>query len=83
MLKPISIFVGFFQKNESSLGFEDFVDIFGGHHKIRLYLGFIYMHFRVFSYAQCTEWRKFFGCLISNSFLECLKFLIFFFGGGG
>ena len=31
------------------LGYEDFVDIFLGHHKIGLYLGFISMHFRVFS----------------------------------
>ena len=28
-------------------GVEDFVDIFGGHHKIGLYLGVISMHFRV------------------------------------
>ena len=30
-------------------GYEDFVDIFGGHHKIGLYLGVISMHFGVFS----------------------------------
>ena len=30
-------------------GYEDFVDILGGHHKIGLYLGDITMHFRVFS----------------------------------
>ena len=30
----------------------DFVDIFGGHHKIGLYLGVIYMHFRVSSLGQ-------------------------------
>ena len=29
--------------------YEDFVDIFGGHLKIGLYLGVISMHFRVFS----------------------------------
>ena len=40
---------GFFQKNEYSFGYEDFVDVFlGGHHKIGLYLGVISMHFRVF-----------------------------------
>ena len=37
------------QKNENSFGYEDFVDIFWGHHKIGLYLGVISMHFRVFS----------------------------------
>ena len=31
------------------LGYEDFEDIFGGHHKIGLYLGVISMHFRVYS----------------------------------
>ena len=31
------------------LGYEDFVDIFRGHHKIGLYLVVISMHFRVFS----------------------------------
>ena len=31
------------------LEYEDFVDLFGGHHKIDLYLGVISMHFRVFS----------------------------------
>ena len=29
-------------------GYEDFVDIFGGHHKIKLYLGVISMHFGFF-----------------------------------
>ena len=42
------IFWGF-QKNEYAFGYEDFVDIFGGHQKIGLYLGVISMHFRVFS----------------------------------
>ena len=40
---------GGFQKNKSFLGYEDFVDIFWGHHKIGLYSGVISMHFRVFS----------------------------------
>ena len=39
----------FFQKNEYFLGYEVFVDIFWGHHKIGLYLGVISMHFMVFS----------------------------------
>ena len=36
-------------KEDYFLGDEDFVDIFGGHHKIGLYLGVILMHFRVFT----------------------------------
>ena len=40
---------GGFQKNTYFLGYEVFVDIFWGHHKIGLYLGVISMHFRVFS----------------------------------
>ena len=39
-------FLGFQKKN---MGYEDFVDIFMGHHKIGLYLGVISMHYRVFS----------------------------------
>ena len=31
------------------MGYEDFVDIFYGHHKIGLYLGVIFMYFRAFS----------------------------------
>ena len=42
----ISIFLDF-QKNEYFWGYEDFVDIFWGHHKIGL--GVISMHFRDFS----------------------------------
>ena len=38
-----------FQKNEYFLGYEDFMDIFWGHHKIGLYLGVISMYFRNFS----------------------------------
>ena len=34
---------------EFSERYQDFVDIFGGHHKIGQYLGVISMHFRVFS----------------------------------
>ena len=44
------------------LGFEDFVDIFGGHHKIRLDFGVISMYFKVFSPCQCIGWRIFLGC---------------------
>ena len=41
----------------------------GDHHKIGLYLGGIYIHFRVFSEGQGTEWQIFFFWL--------LKFKIF------
>ena len=44
-----STILGGFQKKEYFLGYEDFVDIFWGHHKIGLYLGVISMYFRVFS----------------------------------
>ena len=44
------------------------MDMFGGSHKIGLYLGVNSMHFRVFSQCQGTEWGFFF---------------FFFFGGGG
>ena len=52
----------------------------GGHHKIRLYLEGISMHFRVFSEGQGTKWRTFLVAKISNIYLGCLKFLIFFWG---
>ena len=38
-----------FQKNKYFLGYENFVDIVWGHHKIGLYLEVISMHFKVFS----------------------------------
>ena len=47
---------GVLRKNEFFWRYEDFVDIFGGHHKIGLYLGVISMHFRVSSLGQGTEW---------------------------
>ena len=37
------------------------MDIFGGHHKIGLYLAVISMHIRVFSFGQCTELGVFWG----------------------
>ena len=40
------------------LGYEVFVDIFLGNHKIGLYLGVISMHFRVFSFWQGTKCYK-------------------------
>ena len=55
------------------------MDIFGGHHKIGLYLGVISMHLMVFSYSKGTEWVIFnFVAKMSNIYLECLKILIFF-----
>ena len=60
-----------FQKTEYFWGYEDFVDIFGSHHKIGLYLEVISMHFRVISEGQGTEWRIFF---------VLLKFQIFIWG---
>ena len=42
-------FFGGFQKKMIFLGYEDFMDIFWGHHQIGLYLVEISMHFRVFS----------------------------------
>ena len=57
------------------------MNIFGGHHKIGLYLGVISIHFRVSSKVQGTEWGVIFRVAkISNIFLQCLKFLIFFGG---
>ena len=44
-----------FSDSEYFLGYGNFVDIFLGHHKIGLYLGFISMHFMVFSEGQGTE----------------------------
>ena len=44
-------------------GYEGFVDIVWGHHKIGLYLGVISMHFRNISQGQGTEWgTSFLGC---------------------
>ena len=59
------------------MGYEDFVDIFGGYHKIELYLGVISMHFRVFFKVKVQNGGILGDAKISNSFLGCLKFLIF------
>ena len=48
-----SMFWGF-QRNDYFCGNEDFVDILGVYHIIRLYLRVISMHFRVFSFSQGT-----------------------------
>ena len=66
-------FVSFwsFQKNEYFVGYEDFVDIFGRHHEIGLYLGVISMHFSFFSLR--SRYR------IGDIFW-LVKFLIYFWG---
>ena len=68
------------QKNSYFLRYEDLWIYLGGHNKIRLYLGVIYMHFRIFSYGHWgTEWGIFWGVAkISNIFWRCLQFLIIF-----
>ena len=53
---------GGFRKINIFLGYEDFVDIFGGHHKIGLYLGVIFMHFRVFLKVNVQNGGYFLGC---------------------
>ena len=78
--------MGFRILNSNILGgFQKILWIFlGGYHKIGLYSEVISMHFRVFSEGQGTDWGIFLGLLKnSNIYLGCLKFMIFFFGGGG
>ena len=57
------------------------MDIFWGYHKIGLYLGFISMHFRVFSEGQGTEWGYFGGVAkLPKIFFGVLEILIFLWG---
>ena len=49
-----------------------------GHHKIRLYLGVISMHFWVFFIGQGTEWGVFWGLLKFQIFLGVLEIPVFF-----
>ena len=51
---------GDFLKTEYFWGYEDFMDIFWGHHKI--VLNNAALHLRVFSEGQGTKWRIFWGC---------------------
>ena len=52
-----------------------------GHHKIGLYLGVISIHFSFFPNRSIYRIVDIFGVAkISNIFLGCLKFLIFFGG---
>ena len=57
-------------------GYDDFVDIFGGHHKIGLYFVVISMHLG--SWSRYRIWDIFFGLPKFQIFFSgCLKFLIF------
>ena len=49
------------RKNEHIL---EYKDILGGRHKIGVYLGFISMHFGVFSKGQGREWGEYFWGLL-------------------
>ena len=63
------------------LGYEDFVDIFWGSSQNRASLRVISMHFRVFFLRSMYRIGIFFWVAkVSNIFLGCLKFLIFFWG---
>ena len=61
-------------------GYENFVDIFWGHHKIGLYLGVISMHLWSFLKVKVKKGGCFLGLVKFQIFLGCLKFLIFFGG---
>ena len=92
----VQFFSGF-QKNEHFLGMKILWIFLGDHHKIRLYLGVISMHFWVFFKVNVPNGDIFFfwggGAIISNIFwgggvLEIPVFLggfffLFFFLGGG
>ena len=63
------------------LGYEEFADIFWGSSQNWASLRVISMQFRVFFQVKVQNWDIFFGVAkISNNFLGCLKFLIFFWG---
>ena len=53
-------FFGGFQKNEYLLGIKILWILFGGHHNIGLYLGVIFMHFRVFFKVKVQNGEYFF-----------------------
>ena len=55
----------------------------GGHHKIRLYLGVISMHFGVFFKVKVQNGGYFGGLLKFQIFFGVLEIPFFFFGGGG
>ena len=67
-------------RNVYFLGYEDLVDIFWGSSQNWASLRVISMHFRVFFKARVQNWDIFWAAKISNIFLGCLKFLIYFWG---
>ena len=68
----------FFSEKIIFWGYEDFVDILLGHHKIGLYLGVISVHLRGIFLRSRYRIGDIFGVgKISNTCLGCLKFLIF------
>ena len=75
------MFLGVFRKG-IFFGYEDFADIFWGHHKTGPYLGVISMHLRVFFKGKVQKGDIFLGLLKFQIFLGCLKFLIFFRSNG-
>ena len=76
----ISIFLGFVI-NEYFFGIRFCGYFLGGHHKIGVYLGVISVHFRVFFTVKVQNGEYYLGVAkISDIFLVCLKFLIFFLG---
>ena len=80
----VQFFSGF-QKKLIFLGMKILWIFLGGHHKIRLYLGVISMHFWVFFKVNVQNGGILGGCLNFKYFWGFLKFLFFFFilGGGG
>ena len=68
---------GGFQKNEYFLGYEDFLDIFWGPHKIGLYLG-SFLCILGFFLKVNVQYGVFLGLQKFQIFFGCLKFLIFF-----
>ena len=65
--------MGVFRKINIFWGMKILWIFFGGHHKIRLYLGVISMHFREFSSGLCTELGYIFGFLKFQIFFWVLK----------
>ena len=74
-------FFGFSEKLIFFFWYEDFVDIFWGHHKIGLYLDVISMHFRVFLKVKIQNGGYIFGLLkFQMSFFLVLEIPDIFWG---
>ena len=69
--------LGGFQKSEYILGYEDFVDIFGGSSQKWTVLGVISMHLGSFLKVKVQIGGIFLVAKIPNIYWGCLKFLIF------